>query len=116
VIGVIDPTATSLVLFCSAANLHIHLHGLMLDGVFRLTNGVPIFHPVSASTAEQLQALVTRIITRLLKVLTRHGALTEEDTEMPYLADPDADPALAPLHAAACTYRIALGPRAGKKC
>jgi len=39
----------------------------------------------------------------------------EEDSEMPYLANPDADPALAPLHAAACTYRIALGPWAGQK-
>ncbi|MDH5773858.1 MAG: hypothetical protein OEZ57_02950, partial [Nitrospirota bacterium] len=47
--------------------------------------------------------------------MTRKGALTEEDTEIPYLANPDADPALAPLHAAACTYRIALGPRAGQK-
>ncbi|MDH3505243.1 MAG: transposase, partial [Nitrospirota bacterium] len=64
---------------------------------------------------EQLQTVLTRIITRLLKMLTRKGALTEEDTEIPYLANPDADPALAPLHAAACTYRIALGPRAGQK-
>jgi len=39
----------------------------------------------------------------------------EEDTEIPYLIDPDADHGLAPLHAAACTYRIALGPRAGQK-
>ena len=48
-------------------------------------------------------------------MLTRKGALTEEDPEIPYLADADADPALSPLHAAACTYRIALGPRAGQK-
>jgi hypothetical protein len=32
-----------------------------------------------------------------------------------YLADSELDPALAPLHAAASTYRIALGPRAGQK-
>ncbi len=57
----------------------------------------------------------TRIITRLLKMLTRHGALMEEDTEIPYLTNLDADPALAPLHAAACTYRLAFGPRAGQK-
>ena len=50
----------------------------------------------------------------MLKALTRKGALIEEQG-LPYLADPDADPALAPLHAAACTYRIALGPRAGQK-
>jgi hypothetical protein len=35
---------------------------------------------------------------------------------MTTLANTDPDPALAPLQAAACTYRIALGPRAGQKC
>ena len=29
--------------FGSAANLNIHLHCLMLDGVYRLTDGVPVF-------------------------------------------------------------------------
>jgi len=32
-----------------------------------------------------------------------------------YLAGIDADQALTPLQAASCTYRIALGPRAGQK-
>ena len=101
--------------FGSAANLNIHLYCLMLDGVYRLTDGVPIFQAIPAPTTDQLQTVLTRIITRLLKALTRHGALTEEDTEIPYLTNPDADPALAPLQAAACTYRMALGPRAGQK-
>ncbi len=48
-------------------------------------------------------------------MFTRHGALREEVSEIPYLTDPDADPALAPLHATACIYRMALGPRAGQK-
>ena len=69
-----------------------------------------------ALTTEQLQTLLTRIITRLLKMLTRHGALMEEDTEIPYLTNLDHDPALAPLHAAACTYRIALAPEQDRKC
>ena len=85
----------------------------MLDGVYRLTGGIPIFQAAPVPTSEQLQALLTRIITRLLKV-TRKGVLIEEH-ESRYLADPDHDPALAPLHSAACTYRIALGPRAGQK-
>lgn len=78
-------------------------------------DGVPVFQPMPVPTTEQLQAILRRIISRLLKMLTRQGALTEEDTEIPYLAAPDADPALSPLHAAACTYRIALGPRASQK-
>jgi len=43
--------------------------------------------------------------------LTRKGFLIEEQG-MSYLADSDPDLALGPLRAAACTYRIALGPRA----
>jgi hypothetical protein len=34
---------------------------------------------------------------------------------MTTLADTDPESALAPLQAAACTYRLALGPRAGQK-
>ena len=49
-----------------------------------------------------------------MKFLTRKGYLIEEQG-MTYLADTDPDPALGPLQAAACTYRIALGPRAGQK-
>jgi putative transposase len=49
-----------------------------------------------------------------MKFLTRKGFLIEEQG-MSYLADTDPDLALGPLRAAACTYRIALGPRAGQK-
>ena len=49
-----------------------------------------------------------------MKFLTRKGYLIEEQG-MTYLAATSPDTALAPLQAAACTYRIALGPRAGQK-
>jgi hypothetical protein len=49
-----------------------------------------------------------------MKFLTRKGFLIEEQG-MTYLADTDLDIALRPLQAAACTYRIALGPWAGQK-
>ncbi len=67
-------------------------------------------HPAYDQFIEK-RTLLTRISTRLLKLLTHHSAFIEEH-ELPYL---DADPALAPLHAAAGTYRIALCPRAGQK-
>jgi len=51
-------------------------------------------------------------------MLTRRGALVEEQDSL-YLADDDGDSddarALRPLQAAACSYRIAFGPRAGQK-
>ena len=92
----------------------IYLHCLLLDGVYRITEGVPVFHPVRAPTTEQLQALLTRIIKRLMRLLTRQGYLVEEQG-MTYLGDTDPEATLAPLQQAACTYRIAFGPRAGQK-
>jgi hypothetical protein len=100
--------------FGSAANLNIHLHCLVLDGVYHIQGGVPAFHGVRTPTAEQLQTLLGQIIQRIMKALTRHGALIEEEG-MIYLAEMETDAALSPLQSAACTYRIALGPRAGQK-
>ncbi len=51
---------------------------------------------------------------RGMGLLTCQGYLVK-DQGMTYPADPDPESALAPLQAAACTYRIALGPRAGRK-
>ncbi len=98
----------------SAANLNIHLHCLVLDGVYETTGEVPVFHPVRAPTAEQLQTLLHPIIKRIMKLLTRKGYLVEEQG-ITYMAENDADTAMTPLQSAACTYRIALGPRAGQK-
>jgi len=103
----------------SAANLNIHLHCLALDGVFRCdTDGEPVFVEVPAPTEEALQTVLHKIITRLMKLLTRRGVLVEEE-DSTYMADSDGDSdearKLTPLQAAACTYRIAFGPRAGQK-
>jgi hypothetical protein len=75
---------------------------------------VPAFHSVRTPTSEQQQGLLRQIIQRIVKALTRHGALIEEQG-MTYLADMESDAALASLQSAACTYRIALGPRDGQK-
>ena len=86
--------------------------------LYRRTDGEPVFVEVPAPTDEALQALLHMIIGRLMKLLTRRGVLVEEEGSS-YLADGDAEPddarALRPLQAAACTYRIAFGPRAGQK-
>ena len=58
--------------------------------------------------------MLLKIITRTMRRLTRLGALIEEP-ERTYLAETDTDGALRALQAASCTYRIALGPRAGQK-
>jgi hypothetical protein len=105
--------------FGSAANLNIHLHGLVLDGVYRRdADGAPTFVEAGSPTDEQLHALLHTVIARLMKMLMRRGVLVQ-DMGQTWLAEPDADceeaRTLRPLQAAAVTYRIAFGPRAGQK-
>ena len=97
------------------ANLNIHLHCLVLDGVYLNRDGVAVFHEAAAPSTDELEAVLLKIITRTMRLLTRLGALIEEP-ERTYLAETDSDGALKSLQAASCTYRIALGPRAGQKC
>jgi hypothetical protein len=100
--------------FGSAANLNIHLHCLVLHGVYRNRECVPVFHQAAAPTIEELRALLAKIITGVMRLLTSQGFLIAEQG-MTYVAEADRDHALSPLQAASCTYRIALGPRAGQK-
>ena len=97
--------------FGSAANVNIPLHCLVLDGVYQRTGGEPDFQAARAPGCAELQGLLEKIIVRLLRRLSRLGYLIEEEG-ITYLADMDVDNTLASLQATACTYRIALGPRA----
>lgn len=48
--------------FGSAANLNIHLHALVLDGVYQTSSeaGAPVFHEAAAPGIEQLARYITR--------------------------------------------------------
>ena len=84
-------------------------------GVYRVTDEGPVFEPVRAPTTEQLHTLLNQIIKRIMKLLIRTGYVIKEEG-MTYMAETDeSDNAMSPLQSAACTYRIALGPRAGQK-
>ena len=105
---------THILRFGSAANLNIHLHCIFLDGVYRTTDEGAVFQPVRAPTTEQLQTLLKSDHKENHEVIDTHGLLIEEEGMM-YMAETDTDSAMTPLQSAACTYRIALGPRAGQK-
>ncbi len=99
--------------FGSAANWNIHLHCLVLDGVYRCgADGAPSFVEADAPTDEELYALLRSSIARLMKMLTRRGVLVE-DMGQTSLAGPDADGekarTLRPLQAAAITLQAAPG-------
>ena len=78
-------------------------------------DGTPEFVEVPAPTDEALQAVLHKIVTRLMKLLSRRGVLVEEQGST-YVADNDGDSdearVLRPLQAAAwpCRPRLASGP------
>jgi hypothetical protein len=82
--------------FGSAANLNVHLHCLVLDGVYRRTEGEPLFQEARAPTDDELKGLLEQIVARLMKMLARTGHLVEEQG-MTWLAET----------ASACTPRCA---------
>ena len=87
----------------------------MLDGVYRSSEGVLVFHEARAPSVAELETLLNRIIQRIVQLLTRTGYLIEEQG-MTYLAQAESDRALTRLQAAACTYRIAAqGHTRGRK-
>jgi len=47
---------------------------LLLDGVYRSSTGVPVFHEARAPSAAEVEGLLNRIIQRIVKLLTRTGA------------------------------------------
>ena len=71
-----------------------------------------------APTDEALRAVLHTIITSTMKLLTRWGVPVEEEGST-CMADIDGNSeearSLRPLQAAACTYRLAFGLRAGQK-
>jgi len=105
--------------FGSALNLNIHLHLLALDGAYTFAAGRPRFHRARAPTNDEIERLLDALIRRVVRTLTRAGALVvdaDEEGASPYLnlERPDDD-ALAVLESASVRYRIAVGPIAGRK-
>ena len=61
--------------------------------------GEPVIRKVRAPTTAEVPGVLEKITTRLMKMLTRHGYLIEEQG-MTYLAERAAHNALRPLQAA----------------
>ena len=99
--------------FGSALNLNIHLHMLVVDGVYTFDDERPRFHGVPAPAQPELQRLLHTIATRVTRALEKQGLLLRDD-QTPSL---DLEPAdgFEQLLGAAVHYRIAVGPHAGRK-
>ena len=110
-------TVTLVQRFGSALNLNIHLHMLCLDGVYApRPDGGLRFARVKAPAREELEHLVQQIAERVGRALERMGLL-QRDAESAWLDLPpveDTDP-MRQLLGSSVTYRIAVGPQAGRK-
>jgi len=102
--------------FGGALNLNLHFHMLFLDGVYlEGPDGALTFRWVKAPTSAELTALVGRIAERVGRFLERQGLL-ERDAENASLSELAlGNEPMQALFAHSITYRIAVGPRAGRK-
>ena len=100
--------------FGGALNLNVHIHALVLDGVFAKDGDELRFHPsplLDASDVDDVLATVEAYVQRLLA--GRGDAGDDGGDTLDEWAD-DA-PVLAGLAAASVQGRAALGPRAGAR-
>ena len=59
--------------FDGALNLNVHLHALVLDGVFTMNRSAVDFHPVRRLTREAVAVVVAVIARRVERLLERRG-------------------------------------------
>jgi hypothetical protein len=102
--------------FGSALNLNIHFHMLFLDGVYiQSDSGHCRFRCTPPPTVEQLQYLLHQISERVGRFPELRG-VRERDADSSYLRlDGLAEDPLGDIHGHSVTYRVAVGPRKGRK-
>jgi hypothetical protein len=99
--------------FGSALNLNVHLHMLFLDGAYRFANNQAAFHRASRPTCEELDNLLVTLTRRIVRVLERRGLLIADPEHCCLDLEPGSS--LDHLQASSISYRIAIGPNAGRK-
>jgi hypothetical protein len=97
--------------FGGALNLNVHLHALVLDGVFASEHGRVRFHPLPALTTADVADVLATVVPRLAAWQARRGVTGHDDAD----AWSDAAPTLAGLAAASVQGVAALGRAAGTR-
>jgi len=99
--------------FGSALNLNVHVHALVLDGVYvEDGRGTVRFHAAAPRPDEEMDRLIAAIERRIQRLLARR---VFTDPEVGDAADAwrEQEPVLAGIAAASAQGRRALGERAG---
>ena len=114
--GVADGRSGAVVMiqrFGGALNLNVHLHALVIDGVFARAGEGLAFHPSGRLTRDDAAAVVAVAVRCIERLLERRGLMaTAEERGAADRWTEDA-PVLAGFAAASVDGHIALGPRRG---
>jgi hypothetical protein len=102
--------------FGGGLQLNLHLHTLVLEGVFLESDaGVLRFQPLAAPTDSEVARLLATLHRRILRLLCRRGLDAEASADVG--PDPLAEEsaALSAVASASVAGRVAIGPRAGAR-
>ena len=105
--------------FGSACNLNLHYHSIVIDGVYSVTTGLPVFYRLRGPTDEETGDIIEVIADKVIRYLREINYLSPEDdepseTEAPFdqlFADSEQLTAAA---YASNSMKIAFGENAGK--
>jgi hypothetical protein len=114
--GVADGRGGAVVIvqrFGGALNLNLHLHALVLDGVFAPDGARIRFRALPAVTTADVAEVLATVVPRVAAWLARRGGPADEDAGADTWTE-DA-PVLAGLAAASVQGRAALGDAAGRR-
>lgn len=115
--GVIDGRSGAVVIIQrlgGALNLNVHLHALVLDGVFAVAGSVVAFPPMRRLTREDVAGVVALIARRVARLLERRGLAGGTETSGAPDLWSEESPILAAVAATSVEGRLVLGPPLGR--
>ena len=102
--------------FGGALNLNVHIHALVLDGVFAKGRGdVPVFHPAPSLTTLDVEEVLATVDARIRRVLDRRGLGADGDGASEDDAWTTEAPVLAGLASASVQGQVAMGRDRGAR-
>ena len=102
--------------FGGALNLNVHIHALVLDGVFaKDRTGAAVFHPMRSLSALDVAEVLATVEPRVARLLDRRSIGDGDDSAGEADAWTDEAPVLAGLAAASVQGRVALGRQRGAR-
>jgi hypothetical protein len=102
--------------FGAALNLNVHVHALVLDGVYlEDAEGGLVFHALEAPTEDAMARVLTVVAERIRRLLERRGCGPEAADDVAEDAWSGEAAGLAGLAAASVQGRAALGLRGGAR-